>query len=94
MIAWLRLLQVLYMHPKSGPLLIMAIRMLDDLVQFLMLASFVLVAFCAAFFVLFNGCPTATVRGRQQQPQQQQPQPQQPEQWEQPQQARPRQQQQ
>ena len=43
------------MHPKSGPLLIMAIRMLQDLGQFLMLASFVLVGFAAAFFVNFNG---------------------------------------
>ena len=43
------------MHPKSGPLLIMAIRMLDDLWQFLMLAAFVIIAFTAAFYVLFNG---------------------------------------
>ena len=32
-LAWLRLLQVLFIFPKSGPLLIMTIRMLEDLWQ-------------------------------------------------------------
>ena len=45
---------MLFIFPTSGPLLIMAIRMLEDLWQFLMLASFVVVAFACAFFVLFS----------------------------------------
>jgi len=55
MLGWLRLLQVLYIFPRYGPLLIMAIRMLEDLTQFVILAVFVLISFGAAFFVLFNG---------------------------------------
>ena len=55
MLAWIRLVQVLLLDPKSGPLLLMATRMLEDLGQFLVLAAFVLVAFCASFFILFNG---------------------------------------
>lgn len=46
--------QVLYIWPSSGPLLIMALRMLSDLFQFLTLATFVVFAFAAAFFVLLR----------------------------------------
>ena len=55
MLAWLRLLQVLYIFPSTGPLLIMTIRMFHDLYQFLVLAAFVILAFAAAFRVLLNG---------------------------------------
>lgn len=55
MFAWLRLLQVLYIFPTTGPLLIMTIRMFRDLYQFLILAAFVIIAFAAAFHVLLNG---------------------------------------
>ena len=40
---------------RYGPLLIMAIRMLEDLLQFLALALFVIISFGAAFYVLFSG---------------------------------------
>lgn len=50
---WLRIMQVLFIFPSSGPLLLMCLRMLEDLVQFLTLAAFVVVAFGCAFFVLF-----------------------------------------
>ena len=33
LVAWLRLLQILFIFSKSGPLLLMAIRMLEDLWQ-------------------------------------------------------------
>ena len=33
LVAWLRLLQILFLSSKSGPLLLMAIRMLEDLWQ-------------------------------------------------------------
>ena len=46
-------MQVLFIFPSSGPLLLMCLRMLEDLVQFLTLAAFVVVAFGCAFFVLF-----------------------------------------
>lgn len=52
MLAWLRLLQLLYIFPSTGPMLIMTIRMLNDLISFLLLASFIILAFGAAFFVL------------------------------------------
>ena len=52
LVAWLRLLQILFVFSRSGPLLLMAIRMLDDLWQFLMLASIVVIAFACAFYVL------------------------------------------
>jgi len=58
LLAWLRLLQVLFIFPRYGPLLIMAIRMLEDLTQFLALAVFVMVSFGAAFYVLFSGAVT------------------------------------
>ena len=54
LVAWLRLAQILFMFSKSGPLLLMAIRMLEDLWQFLMLASIVVVAFACAFYVLLS----------------------------------------
>jgi len=52
LVAWLRLLQILFIFSKSGPLLLMAIRMLEDLWQFIMLASIIVIAFACAFYVL------------------------------------------
>ena len=46
--------QVLFIIPSSGPLLLMAVRMLSDLSQFLTLACFVIVAFGCAFYVLLH----------------------------------------
>ena len=59
LVAWLRLLQVLFIFSTSGPLLLMAIRMLEDLWQFLMLASIVVIAFACAFYVLLAHEATA-----------------------------------
>ena len=57
LVCWLRILQVLFIFSSTGPLLLMAIRMLQDLAQFLTLATFVVVAFGCAFFVLFRAAP-------------------------------------
>ena len=54
LVAWLRIMEVLFIFPSSGPLLLMAIRMLQDLVQFLTLFSFVVVAFGCSFYVLLS----------------------------------------
>ena len=50
----LRIMELLFLFPQTGPLLLMAIRMLQDLIQFLVLFSFVVVSFGCAFFVLLN----------------------------------------
>ena len=68
MLAWLRLLQVLFIFPRYGPLLIMAIRMLEDLFQFIVLALFVIISFAAAFFVLFNGAAALSTPDHEQPP--------------------------
>ena len=54
LIASIRLMQVLFIFATSGPLLIMSIRMLEDLWQFLTLAGFVVLAFACSFYVLFS----------------------------------------
>ena len=54
LVAWLRLMQVLFIFANSGPLLVMAIRMLEDLAQFLVLAGFVVMAFACALYVHFR----------------------------------------
>ena len=54
LVAWLRLLQILFVFSRSGPLLLMTIRMLDDLWQFLMLASIIIMAFACAFYVVIT----------------------------------------
>ena len=63
MLAWLRLLQLLFISPRYGPLLIMAVRMLDDLMQFVVLAFSVIAAFGAAFYVLVSNMPTTRTCG-------------------------------
>jgi len=50
----MRLLQILFVFPSTGPLLLMTLRMLDDLWKFLMLASIIVVAFACSFFVLLT----------------------------------------
>ena len=93
LVAWLRLMQVLFIFPttgvallralevdvtshphfyshfppppsSAGPLLIMTIRMLEDLWQFLTLAAFVVMAFACAFFVLFSHSHALDIRAR------------------------------
>ena len=54
LIAWLRLVEILFLFPQTGPLLLMAIRMMKDLMQFLILFLFVVVAFGCSFFVLIT----------------------------------------
>merc|ERR1711998_610219 len=49
---WLRLLQVLFVWPSTGPLLLMTLRMLDDLSKFLILGLLVVIAFACSFYVL------------------------------------------
>ena len=61
LVAWLRLMQALFIFANSGPLLVMTIRMLEDLAQFLVLASFVIMAFACAFYVLFRHAHAAKV---------------------------------
>eukprot|EP00326_Haptolina_ericina_P010512 CAMPEP_0181203282 /NCGR_PEP_ID=MMETSP1096-20121128/19299_1 /TAXON_ID=156174 ORGANISM="Chrysochromulina ericina, Strain CCMP281" /NCGR_SAMPLE_ID=MMETSP1096 /ASSEMBLY_ACC=CAM_ASM_000453 /LENGTH=604 /DNA_ID=CAMNT_0023293865 /DNA_START=21 /DNA_END=1838 /DNA_ORIENTATION=+ len=50
--AWLRVLQGLFVFPRPGVLLLMAIRMLSDLASFLALGSSIIFAFSCSFFVL------------------------------------------
>ena len=59
LICWLRLLEVLFVFSKTGPLLLMAIHTLDDLWQFLMLAAIIIMAFACAFFVLLSPLQSA-----------------------------------
>ena len=54
LVSWLRIMEVLFLFPQTGPLLLMAIRMLQDLAQFLTLFLFVVVSFGCSFYVLFS----------------------------------------
>ena len=54
LLAWLRLLQTLFVFPESGPLLLMTLQMFRDLKTFLMLALVIVLAFGCAFLVLFT----------------------------------------
>ncbi|KAL1515443.1 hypothetical protein AB1Y20_002069 [Prymnesium parvum] len=54
MSVWLRMLQMLNLSPTSGPMLLMAMRMMQDLKEFLKLAMLVVIAFGSAFFVLVH----------------------------------------
>lgn len=54
LVVWLRLLQVLFVFHATGPLLLMTLRMLDDLWKFLMLAAIILIAFGCAFYVILS----------------------------------------
>ena len=62
---WLRLLRVLLVSPSKGPLVLMNFRMVSDVVSYLVLLFATLLAFGAAFLVLY--APTASTtppRGR------------------------------
>ena len=48
----MRVHQVMYIFPTSGPQLLMTLTMLGDLYQFLILIAFFMVAFTASFFSL------------------------------------------
>jgi len=54
LLVWMRVLQILFVFPSTGPLLLMTLRMLDDLWKFLMLASIIIVAFACSFYVLLT----------------------------------------
>ena len=53
-LSWLRLLRVLQFSSSMGPLVLMFIEMLKDVVQNLLLMGFVVFAFTAGLFVVFN----------------------------------------
>uniref|UniRef100_A0A7S2DNX5 Ion transport domain-containing protein n=1 Tax=Haptolina brevifila TaxID=156173 RepID=A0A7S2DNX5_9EUKA len=57
LLGWMRLLQILFMYSKTGPLLLMALHTLEDLWQFLLLTAIVIVAFGGSFFVLLANTP-------------------------------------
>ena len=54
LVSSLRIMELLFLFPQTGPLLLMAIRMLQDLMQFLVLFTFVVVSFGCAFYVLLK----------------------------------------
>ncbi len=47
-------MEMLFLFHQTGPLLLMTIRMLQDLMQFLTLFLFVVAAFGCAFYVLLR----------------------------------------
>lgn len=55
LVAWLRILRACYFFPYAGPQLLTLIYLLSDLMQFLVLMLFVLLAFGCAFIVCLHG---------------------------------------
>ena len=53
-LSWLRLLRVLQLSSSMGPMVLMFIEMLKDVVQNLLLMGFVVFAFTAGLFIVFN----------------------------------------
>jgi hypothetical protein len=52
--AWLRLLRVLQISTRFGPLVLMMVNMLSDVISLLVLTFFVLLAITSAIYILFN----------------------------------------
>ncbi|KAL1518651.1 hypothetical protein AB1Y20_002939 [Prymnesium parvum] len=62
LVAWLRLLEIMFVFPHSGPHLLMALKMFADLKTFLLLMVAFIVPFTGALYVLFLNSLSAADR--------------------------------